>query len=101
MRRARYGFATVKHGRKLYAFGGYDADDESLSLTKILDVDPMEFEEGRSMMSNQYGCAAVQIDDSRILVLEGHDDRVYYKHVSSDVIHIHNGISLSQMKERR
>ena len=68
MRIARRGCATVKCGRKLYVLGGWNGDGP-LSSMEILNLDTMEFEEGSRMNSRQRGYAAVQIDESRILVI--------------------------------
>ena len=77
MTRAHRDFATVPHERNLFVFGGRNLDEWRLLSTEILNIDTMESYEGPSMRSVRQGCAAIQLDASRILVLGGDDGITY------------------------
>jgi hypothetical protein len=79
--------AAVLHGRSVVVFGGNDDDDEALSTTGVLDLDDAASTKtttktmitvGPTMGSAREGCAAVQLDARRVLVVGGSDEYVSY-----------------------
>jgi hypothetical protein len=69
----RDGSAAVSAGGRIVVFGGV-SDETALNTTLLLDAQTMVFTAGPNLLTGRYGCAAVQIDADRVLLVGGMDD---------------------------
>jgi hypothetical protein len=67
---ARSDCASVSAGGRIVVFGG-DSGATPLNTTLLLDAQTMAFTAGPNMLARRDGCAAVQIDADRVLVVGG------------------------------
>ncbi|KAJ1451356.1 hypothetical protein M885DRAFT_570081 [Pelagophyceae sp. CCMP2097] len=64
--------AAVAAGGRVVVFGGFSGKS-ALDSTELLDTQTMAFTGGPDMPTVRFGCAAVQIDGNRVLVVGGAD----------------------------
>jgi hypothetical protein len=76
----------VRAGGCVIVFGGCSA----LETTEVLDTQTMTFTAGPDMLTPRSGCAAVQIDADRVLVVGGVDADDEYLNMT-EIFHLSTG----------